>query len=268
MKLHGKRIAIWNGEFVRDVARCYRISLCTTCMGRLYDLQQTLPKNIEDNRDYPNIEFVVLDYNSDDGLEKWMKDQMTEHIETGRVAYFRTTEPQHYSMSHSRNMAFLLASGEIVNNVDADNWVNPGFAAYLNRLANECPRRAVFAKGRRLLRGRIGFYKDEWLELGGYDEQLSGYGHDDKDLFYRALMKGFSLMWFGGEYVRRLKTSQAMKVERMENKNRKETEARNKSISDEHLLAGCLRANDGVCWGEGTVVKNFTEVVHVGRCNP
>ena len=101
MQLLGKEVSIWDGNFTAPVTRNYRISLCTACMGRLHDLKQTLPKNIEDNRDYPNVEFVILDYNSDDGLEDWMRRNMMEHIESGLVSYYHTTEPEYFA-----NVAF------------------------------------------------------------------------------------------------------------------------------------------------------------------
>src|SRR4051812_19983514 len=63
----------------------YSISFCTTCMGRLHDLAFTLPQNMADNADYPDLEFLVLDYHSEDGLESWMAEHMRPHIEAGRV---------------------------------------------------------------------------------------------------------------------------------------------------------------------------------------
>ena len=53
-----------------EVKRQHKISICTTCMNRLDDLKQTLPQNILDNADYTRTEFVLIDYNSSDGLPK------------------------------------------------------------------------------------------------------------------------------------------------------------------------------------------------------
>jgi hypothetical protein len=41
-------------------------------MDRLSHLKKLYAKNIENNRDYPNVEFVLLDYNSSDELEEWV----------------------------------------------------------------------------------------------------------------------------------------------------------------------------------------------------
>ena len=241
-------------------AMFYRISLCTTVMNRLADLKQTLLKNILDNMDYGNIEFVVLDYNSSDGLGDWIKDNMSQFLQTGRLAYYRTEEPKFFSMAHSRNIAFKLATGDIVNNVDADNFVNPGFATYLNRIANLRPRKAVFAKGKRAMHGRIGFWQDEFInELGGYDEVFQGYGYDDHDLYNRAMHLGYRLMWYGGAYCARIPTSRQQKVANMENKNWKATERLNKQLSATSINSGLFRANGGYSWGNAHVVKNFKE---------
>jgi hypothetical protein len=229
-------------------------------MNRLHTLREVLPRNLEDNRHYSKLEWLLLDYNSSDGLEDWVATEMREHIESGLLTYCRTTQPQYYSMTHSRNLAFKLASGAIVHNVDADNYTNHGFAPYLNRLANQCPERAVFAKGMRLLRGRLGFYRRDFIDiLGGYDEDLKGYGHDDRDLFERAMHSGFTLLWFGGRFVDRIRTPRSVVGQNMQNRNWRETETRNKAISEASIRAGRYRANGGRRWGCGTVTKNFAK---------
>lgn len=249
---------IWDGKVTKDINQEYKISLCTTCMGRLHDLKDTLPENIKFNKDYQNLEFVILDYNSPDGLEDWMKANMMPHIESGKVVYYKTVIPRHYSMTKSRNLAFKLASGDIVNNVDADNFVNEGFARYVNVLANQQPERAIFAKGKKMLRGRLGFWKSEFMEiLKGYDEEIEHYGHDDHDLLERAWLAGFTLMWYGGKYY----TSNGSKkhqTENMREKNWQLTELRNKIISAENIVNQRIEGNSGA-WGQTIITKNFKE---------
>lgn len=264
MNIYGRDVEVWDRIFQKSdsALKKHSISFCTTCMGRLDDLMRTLPQNLIDNADYLPLEFVLLDYNSSDGLGEWVKVMMMPHIESGRLVYARTTEPQWYDMAHSRNVAFKLARGEIVCNVDADNWTSPGFAAQLNRVANERPERAVFTKSRQLIRGRIGFYKSEWEELlGGYDEDFKGYGHDDLDLMHRALLQGFRLMTFGGEYVSRIKTDQKDKVTNMQIKQWRHSEALNKQRSADNIEGGRLKSNVGRGWGSATVIKNFSEEI-------
>jgi len=269
MSEYGK---IWDGKFIKEIIKDYKISFCTTCMDRLYNLKETLPKNIEDNKDYYNLEFVVLDYNSKDGLERWIKENMMRYIESGRLAYYRTEEPEHFSMAHSRNIAFKVATGDIVNNIDADNYtvcyqkeanLKECLASYINRMANECGEKVIFSKGKRSMHGRIGFYKKEFVDLlGGYDEGLLGYGHDDHDLVKRAWELGFKMYWCGGLYFDRIKTSRKEKNKNME-RPWKETENENKIKSAKNIEEGKLKANEGESWGKAHLIKNFKEEVFV-----
>lgn len=260
---------IWDGEITKPIEKEYKISLCTTCMGRLKDLSTTLPVNIELNKTYNNLEFVILDYNSNDGLGEWVKKNMMEHIESGKVVYYRTEDPEHYSMTKSRNLAFKLASGDIVNNVDADNFLLKDrhqpkqpecFARRLNILANQQPEKAIFAKGKKMLRGRLGFWKEEFMEvLQGYNEGINDYGHDDHDLMNRAWLAGFKLMWFGGKYYEG-NGSKKHQTENMKQPNWRFTEARNKVISLQNLIDGKIKGNSRP-WGKGTLIKNFEEEI-------
>ena len=69
------------------------ISFCISCRGRLHHLRRTLPQNIADNRDYPNLEFILLDYNSTDGLGEWVKHELSEEIANGQLNYYFTSQP-------------------------------------------------------------------------------------------------------------------------------------------------------------------------------
>ena len=261
---------IWPGKFENKVNKHYRISFCTTCMDRLYNLKKTLPVNIEENKYYTNLEFVVLDYNSKDGLEDWIKENMMQYILAGKVAYYRTEEPKYFSMAHSRNIAFKVATGDIVNNLDADNFTtNPTIetkeclASYINKMANEVTEKAIFVKGKRGMHGRIGFYKNEFTDiLGGYDEGLIGYGHDDHDLVKRAWSLDFTMYWYGGQYLNRIKTSGKERNQNMERAWRI-TEQENTIKSAKNIEAGKFKANEGKHWGKATLIKNFEEVIEV-----
>lgn len=255
----------WNPltEPLPEPSHRYRISICITCMNRLYDLAVTLPKNIQDNSEYDNLEIVVLDYNGSDGAHKYVMNAFPHLIESGVLAVFRTEEPKFYSMTHSRNMAFRLASGDVVNSVDADNFVNAGFASFVNRMANFRRSKAVFTKGKRGMHGRIGFWKKDFVDLGGYDESLRGYGHDDHDLMERAMCSGYKMMWYGGQFCDRIPTPKEKKGANMENKNWRMTEDQNKEISRQNIDSGRLIANVGQSWGKGVVVKNGKEEIRL-----
>jgi len=243
-----------------------KISLCTACMNRLHDLMVTLPVNIYHNRDYPKIEFVVLNYNSKDKLDEWMRDYMLPYIRAGILVYVHTVEPEFFAMSHSRNVAFKVATGDIINNVDADNFTGRGFAEALNLLAEVRPEKAVFTGATRLTHGRLGFYKNDWQALGGYDESLVGYGWEDNNLLLRAMKVGFKVMawrrWKDG-FDERIPTSNEDSVRYLEHKYLTLTECVNMRTTYRNLARGRLVANEGKPWGKARLTRNFGEVLEL-----
>lgn len=267
----------WDGKFKAKVTDYKKVCICTNVMGRLEDLSQTLPDNIDALKDYPNLEFTLLNYGDKSGVDEWIKDNMMEHIDSGLLKYYRVLDDiEYYSMSHSRNVCMRLAGGldnashdVIVNQVDCDNFLRHNdpkaetFPFYVNRLAHEVPEKAIFGKGKRLMHGRIGFYKDEFLQLGGYDESLVGYGTDDRDLYNRAMCMGYSLAWYGARYVRRNHTPRASKVENMKFKDWRYTEEINKIISLDNMEDGIFISNIQRHWGKSKISKNFKEEINM-----
>ena len=167
-------------------------------------------------------------------------------------------------MSHSRNVAFKMATGDIVANVDADNLIHRGFAEMLNRLAELRPARALFAVTD--IAGQLAMYKNEWLELGGYDETLEGYGCEDVNLFCRAQAAGCKLMaWdhLRDQFWERMPTSNEDRVRYMENKHRYLTWFVNGRTTQRNLERKQLVANEGRPWGKTTLIKNFQETVEI-----
>lgn len=256
-----------NDEPLPETPSRYRkISLCSTCMDRTYDLSKTVPKNIIDNSDYPNLELVLLNYGSKDNMEEWVKKNLMKEIGSGLVRYVKVLDKiEYYSMSHSRNVAFKAATGDIVNQIDADNYTNKGFADVINKMADVCPEKALFSKGKKLCHGRVGFYRSEFIsELGGYNEQLEGYGFDDKDIMYRAMCLGkFKMMWWNTVCpMSRIKTPRNVVGNNMKNKRWKATEEINKRLSMESLEKGIIKTN-GDSWGKARVQINFKGVVEL-----
>jgi len=239
-------------------------------MNRLDDLMITLPANLNANEDYPDLEFVLLDYNSSDSLGNWIRRKMMRYIKNGRLVYYRTEEPKNYSMTHSRNVAFKLATGDIVNSLDADNFTFDGtpitmsWAHWLNEKANENPVKVVFCKTKQLtiMHGRIGFFKKDFIDLGGYDEEIKGYGFDDQDLVERAVRSGFKLIKWGGGYFYRIQTPPSKKNSNLAgywDTMRRE----NRTLSQKNLAAGIFVANQGKHWGKAIVMKNFKERIEI-----
>lgn len=180
----------------------FQISFCTVSMNRLHHLKQTLPKNIEDNEAYENLQFIILDYNSTDGLEDWVKSNMQKYIDKKKLKYYKTTEPTLFQRAHSTNLLFKLASGEILCKVDADNYTGKDFAHFINQQFNLSNNIFLTAIDFNRLSsnkvvpsdafGRVCFHKNSFLSIKGYTEAMTGHGFDDYDFTNRLELAGFN----------------------------------------------------------------------------
>lgn len=175
-----------------------KISFCIVCMNRLHQLKETLLSNISDNEDYNNLQFVLLDYNSADGMGDWVQANMSDYITSGKLVYYRTNEPLVFNHSHSKNLAFKLADGDVVCNVNADHYCGKGFARYINEAFNReenivlttidfhkttldyHPPKDVF--------GKVCVSKQDFLKVKGFDERMNRYGFEDWDFVNRLEM--------------------------------------------------------------------------------
>ena len=173
----------------------HKISICTVCMNRLHQLEQTLIKNIEDNNSYNEVEFVVLDYNSQDGMEEWVKQNLSSYINTGKLVYYKTTEPQKWSPSHSKNLAFKLATGDIICNIWSDYFTGKDFAEFVNRSYQNDPNIVMtpidFHKTKPGYHppgdvlGKVCVRKTDFLKVHGFDERMDRHGFEDYDFVNR-----------------------------------------------------------------------------------
>jgi hypothetical protein len=175
------------------------VVFCTTCKGRAHHIKQTLPRNLADN---PSAKFVLLNYNSQDDLAAYVMEHHRADIAAGRLAFYSTYEPERFNMAHAKNMAHrlgILEGGDILVNLDADNFAGAGFDAYLERefaAAAYCGReyfmwaRMVKGEMARGINGRMAVTRNAFLMVGGYDEKYNTWGPDDEDFKIRLKMLG------------------------------------------------------------------------------
>lgn len=184
-----------------------KISFCTSCKGRAHHVRETLPANLAATADDPDVEFVLLDYQSDDGLGEWVAETQTEALRSGRLVYARMDVAPTFWMAHAKNVSHRLASGDVLCNLDADNLLPDGYSHYLRRQFTG--RGALIVAPRRMtawdfisqrvverllglrrtpagLNGRIAVDRPTFYRLGGYDEAMRGWSPEDADFRLRA----------------------------------------------------------------------------------
>jgi hypothetical protein len=177
-----------------------RIAFCITCKGRTAHLSQTLPQNLKDNADYPNAVFVLVDYGGCEDLQGYLQEFHKEDLQSGRLVVYCNPCEGPFRMAHAKNLAHRCAireGADLLVNLDADNFTNPGFATYIaSQFAHLEGGAFLWAKMEkgvldRGISGRIAVTAAAFLKVGGYDERFGDWGPDDRDFNLRLTRCGY-----------------------------------------------------------------------------
>ena len=132
------------------------LSFCTSYLGRKEYLRETYPHNVEVGINF-ECEFVLVDYAA--YSDKW-------------------------EVSKAKNLSHYQADGDILVNVDADNYLSVEYIQGILDLFNADMNIIVY--GEQGIGGRIAISYFNFIRLGGYDERFKDWGYEDIDLIYRA----------------------------------------------------------------------------------
>ena len=167
------------------------LSFCITCMNRTNYLKKTLLKNLNDNKN-SKVEFILVNFNSVDGLENYINNnnEIKKYLVTKQLKYFNCEKLKYWHSSIAKNIAHNYASGNILVNLDCDNFIgeNGGdfIIDYFKQLGNNIilsQSKEIFGSG---TAGRISISKNNFKKLGGYNESFFPMGYQDTDLIERA----------------------------------------------------------------------------------
>jgi sulfotransferase family protein len=235
-----------------------KIAFCTTCRGRTPHLRQTLSRNIQDNPG-PDSVFVVLDYNSDDGLAEFIGCTFGQEMASGKLVYYRNADAYCFKMAHAKNMAHragMLEGADILVNLDADNFAGAGFGDYIKAIFERTRKdpqeaflwsRMMHGTMARGINGRIAVTRNAFLITGGYDEKYETHSPDDKDFNLRLRRLGFCAHEIDGRYLQALNHNDKMRFREYPHL---------KGAEPESISQIARVANDGRA-GCGTVYRNF-----------
>lgn len=172
-----------------------KISFCTTCMDRLFHLEQTYLKSIENTKSYKNKEFVLLNYSSKDGIDEWVFNNLSVYLNSGLVKYYRTDGQKYWVAAHAKNICYKKATGDILVNLDCDNILVENYCEYLFELFKKNEKIIVASEsedkfGNNGCCGMIACKKDHFYSVNGYDEDFNvGWGLDDTSFQFRCRMQ-------------------------------------------------------------------------------
>jgi hypothetical protein len=206
---------------IYDQPHFLKISYCTVCMGRAHHLKATYLKNIQDNINYPNVEFVLLNYNSPDDMDTWVVDHLSSYIANGKLVYLTTSKVQTFHASKAKNLAHRSATGDILVNLDADNFLGKDNAFYINYLFNTFKEPPILAHFTRFTPGhydnygRIAVTSEVYHEINGYREDFAPTKLEDADFIKRSKLAGVRV--FHVRYINFIRSIKHTDEERLNN---------------------------------------------------
>lgn len=156
-------------------------TLCyiTTCKGRLEHLKQTLPRVVNQ----PDVSCVVVDYACPDNTADWVATNFPQ------VTVVRVTGESGFNAARARNLGARAANAPWLAFFDADILWSPQLAATV------IPRLEIghFYRADPVTLqswGSIICHRQDFANVGGYDEAFEGWGGEDDDLLARLAMLG------------------------------------------------------------------------------
>ena len=169
-----------------------KLSFCITCMNRFYQISKTLPINLEHNRvNSYEIEFILVDFNSQDGLQEWVFKNFQSELHTGYLKYYHTKKMKSWHACIAKNTSHILGNGKILVNLDADNFTGPNGGKYIldiyHKYGFHNTVMHMYSGWSNGSCGRIAVSKKLFLEVGGYDQNLGPMGMEDIDLLGRLI---------------------------------------------------------------------------------
>jgi len=90
-----------------------------------------------------------------------------------------------WEVGKAKNKAHNEAVGDILINVDADNYLSIEYVQSILDIFSNDMNVIVYGE-KDNVGGRIAISRRNFLRLGGYDERFKSWGYDDIDFIYRA----------------------------------------------------------------------------------
>lgn len=148
-------------------------------------------------------ELIVVDFNCPDRTGDWIESNFP------RIRCIRSGDEGPFSASKARNLGAASATGDWLCFVDADIVLAPDFLKIARgHIAQHNFFRPAPASG---LWNPILCRRQAWIEVGGFDEVITGWGCEDDDFFRRLELQGAVQHWFPESMVDELAYDKALR---------------------------------------------------------
>ncbi|MGD1066237.1 MAG: glycosyltransferase family 2 protein [Vulcanimicrobiaceae bacterium] len=198
-----------------------RLSVVVPTYNRIHELRLTIPALIAQDRPRGEYEVLVADSNSTDGTAEYLAEVAREH------PFVRHLPGPYSGRAGARNAGIAAARGEIVLFTDSDIIASPDllsrhlahhdapgaravvgmevqvatYEEYLHKRDDPSLREPLHGeRAKRLswlyfLTGNASVPKHELDQVGRFDEEFTGYGHEDLELGFRLQHAGVPIVY-------------------------------------------------------------------------
>lgn len=156
----------------RTVSEPDEIAIVTVVMNRSRHLLSTAPLV---SQCVAHAEHLIIDWSSTTPIDR------AQLPGDSRIRLIRVDGESQWQLARAYNFAVARAHAEVILKLDADCWITqeqPRWSA----LKPGHYRRSAAAGG---LNGLFMIRRSDFCAVGGFNEYLTGYGYDDKDLYQR-----------------------------------------------------------------------------------
>lgn len=197
------------------------ISVVVPTYNRIETLQHVLSSLLAQDLPADRYELIVCDSNSNDGTREYMAAMRAQHVNVQHLA------GAYSGRAMARNAGIVQARGQVVLFNDSDIIASPdllsqhmrhhqqrrniavvGLEVQVRSLADYADKRdhpenrgsLHPARRKRLswlyfLTGNASVRRDDLLRVGCFDEDFTGYGHEDLELGYRLQKAGIAILY-------------------------------------------------------------------------
>ncbi len=164
-----------------DVSADGGVSVVTCCMNRTENLLKALPTWLA----LPEIgEVVIVDWSSRDPVDVSLREA---GIADPRIRIVRAVDEPRWILSYAFNLGFRHARHERILKVDADITLKPTFFSsnILKHGTFIAGNWEVAEKGQEHINGFFYLFREDLLNIRGFNEYITTYGWDDDDIYSR-----------------------------------------------------------------------------------
>jgi hypothetical protein len=169
------------------------LTFITTCVNEYDTLKETYYKNVKTYTINNNVEFILINFcdNETDNVTEYLTTNLYNEIKTGKLKYYKRNMPlNEFNIASLKNIAFTLANGKYLYNLDCDNYLDGNEFINLEKSIglygddvvlhqNDGPSQILHSMWKDFnlcdliwneTTGRICFNKKTFIDIGGYNE--------------------------------------------------------------------------------------------------